>query len=158
MLHSNTPLIVAIITEGCRIWEQSTVSYHQKKFVDFHSAATQIFTECFNLVQIYQHNGNYRIIPFYWYVQNIGILLCWHAYDVMFMGCNANLGTQKNYAFATLAFGISDLSRKVTIVLRCIVPVKGSLCILFYSSNHCHIYVKSLYSLISPLLVKPGGL
>ena len=28
----------------------------------------------------------------------IGILLCWHAYDVMFMGCNAHLGTPKNHA------------------------------------------------------------
>ena len=36
-----------------------------KIFVDFHFAATQIFTECFDLVQISQHNGNYRMIPFY---------------------------------------------------------------------------------------------
>ena len=28
MLHSDTLLIVAIITEGCRIWEKSTVSHH----------------------------------------------------------------------------------------------------------------------------------
>ena len=30
MLHSDTPLIVGIITEGCGIWEKSTVSYPQK--------------------------------------------------------------------------------------------------------------------------------
>ena len=36
-----------------------------KNFVDFHFAATQIFTQCFDLVQISQHNGNYRIVPFY---------------------------------------------------------------------------------------------
>ena len=73
----------------------------QKIFVDFHFAATQIFTECFDLVQISQHNGNYRMIPFYWYVLCIGTLLCWHAYDVMFMGCDSHFGTQKNYATTT---------------------------------------------------------
>ena len=72
-----------------------------KNFVDFHCATTQIFTECFDLVQISQHNGNYRIIPFYWYVLCIGTLLCWHAYDVMFMGCNSHFGMQKNYTSAT---------------------------------------------------------
>ena len=35
------------------------------------------------------------MIAFYWYVLFIGILLCWHANDVMFMGCQANFGTQK---------------------------------------------------------------
>ena len=40
MLYSDKPLIVEIITEGFRIWEQSTVS-HPKFFVDFHSAGTQ---------------------------------------------------------------------------------------------------------------------
>ena len=54
MLHSDTPLIVGIITEGCRIWEKSTVSHvppPKKKeiFVDFHFATTEIFTECFFL-------------------------------------------------------------------------------------------------------------
>ena len=72
-----------------------------KFFVDFHFAATQIFTECFDLVQISQHNGNYRMIPFYWYVLCMGTLLCWHAYDVMFMGCDSHFGTQKNYATTT---------------------------------------------------------
>ena len=101
MLHLDTPLIVAIITEGCGIWEQSTIS-HPQNFLDFHSAGTQIFTECFNLVQIYQHNGNYKMIPFYWYTHCIGILLYLHAYDVMFIGCNAHLEKQKNYTTATL--------------------------------------------------------
>ena len=32
----------------------------------------------------------------------IGTLLCWHAYDVMFMGCNSHLWTQKNYIFRNL--------------------------------------------------------
>ena len=45
MLHSDIPLIVAIITEGCRIWEINTVT--PKIFVDFHFEATRIFTECF---------------------------------------------------------------------------------------------------------------
>ena len=46
MLDWDTPLIVAIITEGCRIWEKSTVS-HPQDFVDFNFAATQILTEYF---------------------------------------------------------------------------------------------------------------
>ena len=51
-----------------------------------------------------RHNGNYRMIAFYWYVLCIGILLSWHAYDVMFLGCQANFGMQKNYATGT--FGL----------------------------------------------------
>ena len=101
MLHLDTPLSFAILSESCRIWEQSAVS-HPKFFVDFHFAATQIFTECFDLVQISQHNENYRMIPFYWYVLCMGTLLCWHAYDVMFMGCDSHFGMQKNYATTTL--------------------------------------------------------
>ena len=31
----------------------------------------------------------------------MGTLLCWHAYDVMFMGCDSHFGTQKNYATTT---------------------------------------------------------
>ena len=42
------------------------------------------------------------MMPFYWYVLCIGTLLCWHAYDVMFMGCDSHFGTQKNYATTTL--------------------------------------------------------
>ena len=41
------------------------------------------------------------MIAFYWYVLCIGILLSWHANDVMFLGCQANFGTQKNYATGT---------------------------------------------------------
>ena len=42
------------------------------------------------------------MIPFYWYMLCIGTLLCWHAYDVMFMGCDSHFGTQKNYATTTV--------------------------------------------------------
>ena len=42
------------------------------------------------------------MIPFYWYVLCIGTLLCWHAYDVMFMGCDSHFGTQKNYTTTTI--------------------------------------------------------
>ena len=52
-------------------------------------------------VHITQHNGNYRMIPFHWYVLCIGILLCWHANDVMFWGYQAHFGTRKNYATGT---------------------------------------------------------
>ena len=52
-------------------------------------------------VHMSQHNGNYRMIAFYWYVLCIGILLSWHANDVMFLGSQANFGTQKNYATGT---------------------------------------------------------
>ena len=41
------------------------------------------------------------MIAFYWYVLCIGILLSWHANDVMFLGSQANFGTQKNYATGT---------------------------------------------------------
>ena len=73
----------------------------QKIFVDFHFTTTQFFTECFFSVHITQHNGNYRIIPFHQYVLCIGILLCWHAKDVMFWGYQSHFGTQKNYATGT---------------------------------------------------------
>ena len=59
----------------------------------------------------YLWNGNYRMISFYWYVLCIGTLLCWHAYDVMFMGCNSHFGTQKNYATTTKAFNLSPTRR-----------------------------------------------
>ena len=75
MLHLDTPLSFATITEGCRILEQSAVS-HLQKIIDFHCAETQILTECFDFVQISQHNGNYRMVPFYLYVFCIGTLLC----------------------------------------------------------------------------------
>ena len=56
----------------------------KKNHADFHFPATHIFTECFYLVHISQHNGNYRMIPLYWYGLCIGILLQWHANDVIF--------------------------------------------------------------------------
>ena len=45
------------------------------------------------------------MIPFHWYVLCIGILLCWHANDVMFWGYQAHFGTQKNYATGTQGQG-----------------------------------------------------
>ena len=74
---------------------------------DFHFAATQILTEYFFLVHMSRHNGNNRMIAFYWYVLCIGILLSWHANDVMFLGCQANFGTQKNYATGTLSITLN---------------------------------------------------
>ena len=74
---------------------------HPQDFVDFHFAATQIFTKCTFLLHIFQHNGNYRMTAFYCYVLCFGILLSWHANDVMFFGCQANFGTQMNYATGT---------------------------------------------------------
>ena len=67
----------------------------------FTSRQHNFFTECFFSVHITQHNGNYRMIPFHWYVLCIGILLCWHANDVMFWGYQAHFGTRKNYATGT---------------------------------------------------------
>ena len=72
--------------------------------MDFHFAATQILTEYFFWVHMSRHNGNYRMIAFYWYVLCIGMLLSWHANDVMFLGCQANFGTQKNYATGTIQY------------------------------------------------------
>ena len=60
---SEPPLIVEIITEGFRICEQSTVSHPKIYFVDFHSAATQILTECFDLVNISRLNEIYKMRP-----------------------------------------------------------------------------------------------
>ena len=64
-------------------------------------------------VHITQHNGNYRMIPFHWYVLCIGILLCWHANDVMFWGYKAHFGTQKNYATGT--YDISSMELKLNV-------------------------------------------
>ena len=125
MLHLDTPLSFAILSESCHIWEQSTVS-HPKKFCRFHFAATQIFTECFDLVQISQHNGNYRMIPFHWYVICMGTLLCWHAYDVMFMGCDSHFGTQKNDAITTfrIVFRLNRSNQKCRKTLETIYSLK----------------------------------
>ena len=101
MLHSDTPLIIAIITEGCRIWEKSTVSLPQR-FCRFSLRGNTNFDRIFFGVHMSRHNGNYRMIAFYWYVLCIGILLSWHANDVMFLGCQANFGTQKNIATGTI--------------------------------------------------------
>ena len=67
----------------------------------FTSRQHKFWPNIFFLVHMSQHNGNYRMIAFYWYVLCIGILLSWHANDVMFLGCQANFGTQKNYATGT---------------------------------------------------------
>ena len=108
MLHSDTPN-VEIITEDCRIWEKSTVS-HSPKFCRFSLRGNTIFHRMLFSVHITQHNGNYRMILFRWYELCIGILLCWHANDVMFFffffffwggGYQAHFGTQKNYATGT---------------------------------------------------------
>ena len=101
MLHSDTPLIIAIITEGCRIWEKSTVSHPQRFCRFFTSRQHKFWPNIFFLVHMSRHNGNYRMIALYWYVLCIGILLSWHANDVMFLGCQANFGMQKNYATGT---------------------------------------------------------
>ena len=67
----------------------------------FTSRQHKFWPNGFFFVHMYQHNGNYRMIAFCWYVHCIGILLSWHANDVMFLGCQANFGTQKNYATGT---------------------------------------------------------
>ena len=59
MLHSDTPLIVEIISEGFAFESKVT----PKIFGDFHSAATQILTECFDLVNISRLNENYKMRP-----------------------------------------------------------------------------------------------
>ena len=68
----------------------------------FTSRQHKFWPNIFFWVHMSRHNGNYRMVAFYWYVLCIGILLSWHANDVMFLGCKANLGTQKNYATETL--------------------------------------------------------
>ena len=100
MFHSDTQLIVAIITKGYRIWEQSTVS-HPKIFFDFQSGQHKFSPNVLIWSKYISIMETTRMIAFYWNVYCIGILLCLHAYDVMFMGCNAHLGTQMNYVSAT---------------------------------------------------------
>ena len=77
MLLSDTALIVEIISEGFRVWEQSTVSLH-KNVVDFHSTATQILTECFHLVNISRLNENYmyKMRPLHWYALYMVTVYC----------------------------------------------------------------------------------
>ena len=75
-----------------------------QKFCRFSLRGNTIFHRMLFSVHITQHNGNYRMIPFHWYVLCIGILLCWHANDVMFWGYQSHFGTQKNYATGTSWF------------------------------------------------------
>ena len=52
------------------------------------------------------------MMPFYWYVLCIGTMLCWHAYDIMFMGCDSHFGAQQNYASATRDPDMSHITQK----------------------------------------------
>ena len=111
MFLSDTPLIVAIIAEVSRIWQKITVRHdHPQDFVDIHFAATQIFTEYFTFVYISKYDENYGMIALYWYVLWIGILLSLHANGVMFFGCQANIGTQKNYTTGTQTVPLLPIS------------------------------------------------
>ena len=47
------------------------------------------------------------MIAFYLYVLCIGILLTWHANEVMFLRCQANSEMRKNYATGTYALYVS---------------------------------------------------
>ena len=75
MLHSDIPIIVAIITEGCRIWEKNTAS--RPKILSIftsrqHKFSPNVFLSIYLSIII---NGKYRMIAFHWYVLCIGILL-----------------------------------------------------------------------------------
>ena len=59
------------------------------------------------------------MIAFYWYVLCIGILLSWLANDVMFLGCKANFGTQKNYATGTIWMGTNS-QPNCSLLKRCV--------------------------------------
>ena len=72
------------------------------RFCRFSLCGNTNFHRMLFLDNISQHNGKYRMIAFYWYVLCIGILLSWHANDVMFLGCRANFETRKNYATGTM--------------------------------------------------------
>ena len=58
------------------------------------------------------------MIPFHWYVLCIGILLCWHANDVMFWGYQAHFGTQKNYATGTYHYVYFSLSVILAVLMK----------------------------------------
>ena len=102
MLHVDTTLIVGIFIKTCRIWEQSTVS-HPQNFCRF---SLRVNSNCHWMFWF----GPY--ISAKWKLQDdtflmicncIGILLCWHANDVMFWGFHSHFGTQKNHATTTKA-------------------------------------------------------
>ena len=65
------------------------------------------------------------MIAFYWYVLCIGILLSWHANDVMFLGSQANFGTQKNYATGTKILGIFAVSLN-PIIIQNLIKIKNA--------------------------------
>ena len=94
MLHSDTPLIVAIIMEGCRIWEKNAAS-HPKILSIFtswqHKLSPNVFFSIYLSIII---NGKYRMIAFHLCVLCIGILLSWHTNDIFFLGWQANFGTR----------------------------------------------------------------
>ena len=75
-----------------RIWEQNTVSHPQILSI-FASLQPKRFDWSIFLSLM----ESWKLIPLKWYVLCIGILLCWHANDVMFW---AYLRTQQNYASA----------------------------------------------------------
>ena len=72
-----------------------------QRFCRFALRVNTNFDQIFFWVHMSPHNGDNRVKAFFWYVLCIGILLSWHANDVMFLGCQANFGTQKNYATGT---------------------------------------------------------
>ena len=82
MLHSGTPLIVAIIMNGCRIWKKSTVS-NPHKILSMSASKQQIFTECFYFAHIPQHHGN-----FWWNLSNaMCFVLVYCCVDMLMTSC-----------------------------------------------------------------------
>ena len=93
MLHSDTPLFVAIITEGCRIWEKNMAS-HPKILSIFTSWQHKLSPNVLSIYLSIIINGKYRMIAFNLYVLCTCILLSWHTNDIFFWGWQANFGTR----------------------------------------------------------------
>ena len=106
-LHLDTPLIVGIFIK-------TFLSHLRAKYM--YGKSPQNFLSIFTSRQL-KLSLNVLIRSIYlsimettrWDLSNdnvicIGILLCWHANDVMFWGFNSNFGTQKNHATTTWTF------------------------------------------------------
>ena len=119
MLHSDTPLIVAIITEGCRIWEKNTAS-HPKILSIFTSRQDKLSPNVLSIYLSIIINGKYRMIAFHLYVLCIGILLSWHTNDIFFLGWQADFGTRISLSES---MGLKQINKTAVYLIMSVKPV-----------------------------------
>ena len=89
MLHSDTPLIVAIITEGCRIWEKNKASH--PKILSIFTSQQHKFSPNVFFVHKSQHNH-------YWKMQDSFPSVCaLYCYIVIQRFCQFSLRRNTNF-------------------------------------------------------------